>query len=123
MCNSIHEEHEKIPEKGVGWKIFDKRSIGLKPVWGFATKYQFDKDKSGWITWNVPFSSYGDGFCFFVSYKEAVRAKKAAAFSENAMIKKIEYEGGLCKQKENRFLDGEFEIALCKRFRVKEKKD
>lgn len=120
MCNNIHEIYKKIPEQGHGWKIFGPKG---NPCF---SGQEYTNRRDGFIRWNKRESS-GDGFCFFLTRKEARRAlnelkSRLYVIMENPylrhLIKKIEYRKGLCKQQEPNMAEGVYEIALCKEFRV-----
>jgi hypothetical protein len=124
MCNSIHNEHQPIPEKGFGWKIFESKN---KPCFGFGNPYEFDGQ---WVRWNKDFQACGDGFCFFLTQKEAQRALdrwwdnfeandvRGIMDPSNRLIRRIAYQGGLCRQQESNMIDGiTVTMALCTKWR------
>ena len=106
-----------IPERGFGYRLvgilFDQSPIMRTPL-------KFDSD--GWIRWDDRYK--GDGFCLFLTEKEAKRAADAwnrkiyvKLFSRVKLIK-VEYRGGLGIRREHRFVGGKhFNIALCKEWR------
>ncbi len=128
MCNYIHKppvlragKEPKPLEKteGVGWKIIKGKNM---PLTHGPTK-TFEVNTEGEIEWNPKFQ--GDGFCFFLTWKEAREALRlwrihAAPTSSNKLsVRKISYSQGLVEQDEYNFITSFiFRIALCKKFTI-----
>lgn len=116
MCNYIHIDNKsrvrKIKSDGIGWKLFYIDGSSLT----FRKGYQ-NKDKTGWVKWMDKYA--GDGFCFFRTKNEALRAQ--GAWSSYSKLEKIEYRKGLVSQREAGFTGDAIRMALCKEFRVDEK--
>jgi hypothetical protein len=117
MCNFIHTIHESIPEEGVGYKLFSKKGKEYKPICSGISYTFYGK----FIKWNPIFT--GDGFCFFLTRKEARRAQKnwnKWDQTRKYRIKKIQYKKGICKQDQGgfTFYKAIYKTALCKEFRI-----
>lgn len=126
MCNNIHWEHQAISKKGFGYKIFHSNGDAC-----FIE--QSYRKTNGWIRWERDLRWGGDGFCFFLTQREARFIlntwKENYADNDNLnhavkdpadrIIRKIEYADGICKQYENAMIDGiEVTMALCKKWRL-----
>jgi hypothetical protein len=120
MCNNLHHDSKPIKEEGVGYKLVHK--IGGE-VYACVRDTSYSKEKSIWDKQ----ISRRDGFCFFLSYKEAKRAQKAWSWRPKSGsprypdIMRIKYYEGLGKHIEKNFivvanLSPSPEIALCKEF-------
>ena len=124
MCNNIHAAHWKIPEEGVGWKLFSFN----KEITSLVMSNRYEKDEKGFITWKTKSGGYptkGHGFCFFLDKREAIEALKdwvaiKTVSDFKSIIRKIKYKKGLCLQKEDMFTNHTYEIALCKSFKIGE---
>lgn len=126
MCNNIHAKHEAIPKHGFGWKLFRKWG---KEYISFCDDVKY-KEKIGKIIWDTfeaskNFGKFGVGFCFFPTRKDARLGmshwyRDGKPPDSTACIKKIEYWGGICKQKEDRFTGDNFvhNVALCTSFKI-----
>ena len=117
MCNFLHDKYSKIKPAGIGYKIFGPNQ---SPCF-IDDSYQFE-DKSGnnrWISWKKDY--IGDGFCFFVSKREAFRLLKELSyygFSDH-YVYTIEYSQGLGKHIENNItVKKVYTTAICKRFQI-----
>lgn len=112
MCNRIHVEHEVIPDKGRGWKLFSE----FRTSWIKRDPYDIDPD--GFATFK---GQPEEGFCFFLNQEEAKKALTKIQVNEDpdfpSYLFEIVYEGGMCKQIERHFIGIRVEIALCKRFK------
>ncbi len=129
MCNNLHEEKAKpIKRVGEGYKIFFQSTpLSLEPKTScFGDLYESTPD--GWIEWNKKFDSrfYLNskcGFCFFLSKKEAIKARHGWITSSvldktHHPIHKIAYDEGLGKHMDDGFTGSPYMIALCKKFKV-----
>lgn len=118
MCNRLHDGSEEIPTKGKGWKIFtSKNNLGM------VLYNKYNKNGSGQIVWSN--ETKGDGFCFFMTRKEARKAIKdwksvtSGWKREPISIKRIEYKQGLGKHLEDPFMYCKYyQTALCKEFKI-----
>lgn len=127
MCNFIHDAHQPIAKKGFGWKLFSPGGTSC-----FAgLSYQYDDEwkcnERNWFRWDK--SIKGDGFCFFLYKKEALRVLKAwqKSFDHDCLVvsdpndvelRRIEYRDGLCQQQEFGMIDGiTVAMALCEAWR------
>lgn len=139
MCNQLHTDSKPIPEKGYGWKIFyrDNRRAswkrGYRSFMVHTNPPYVNKDSDSFYRYTAAFG-HGDGFCFFLTEKEAIRTLRFYIdgfsfnpnFSSKLKIKKIEYRVGIGKHKENIILrhnkkgiiNKTFNIALCRRFKI-----
>ena len=122
MCNSVHETGSRpIRKTGQGWKWF---SVEDGKVLTLISKRQYDGNvKKGWIKWHEGF--FGDGFCFFMSKKEAINAMKdpwwQKKIAENRIsLLKVRYKRGIVRQQEDNFADYVIELAICKEFQIVE---
>jgi len=138
MCNFIHKRSKQIPERGVGWKIFVKQPV----ITSFNSRYQaratmlhplfrggrYTTNKDGSVSWQNCWSHYGDGFCFFLTKKEAERTLNALQKAHdsggwcsysNCIVVKLNYYGGLGQHIEPKVMDRKrFRTAICKRFKI-----
>ena len=123
MCNCLHSCSEPINEKGVGYKLFDGSYLlgnVLTPLFGLRAPYCSRQDGS--VHWLK--NKSGNGFCFFLTKKEAERLLRELQKGNNPIYKdtivvKIKYSGGLGKHMENNIISGEsFETALCESFKI-----
>lgn len=133
MCNNLHNKYTPIKETGFGYKIFTKNlNPKIRALSGFfkfskyyiGTLYIWDK----YMNYTFIPDKYGDGFCFFLTKKEAVRClkeytKKRRLRSKSQdykrmVIKKIQYFKGLGKQIEDHMVQGSYLITLCKQFKI-----
>jgi hypothetical protein len=131
MCNYLHENHEKIPEDGEGFKIFNPEDT---PVFGSGyygrSYYESDND---WIVWDsvdsrfispVNHLEYISGFCIFLTREAAEKClrdlKSGAGYwvFDESYILPIKYKQGLGKHIEHAMVNGEHEIAIVKQFRI-----
>lgn len=131
MCNKMVEEDSNrnpvpIRETGIGWKIFRKNFLSKDPrehykpvVQKLLSAASYYRDTfDDWVHY-VFDTSKGDGFCFFRSELEAHVA--ASLLPSWAVVKKIEYKGGLQERDEISFIEGmNLRVALCKSFRIME---
>jgi hypothetical protein len=122
MCNELHENFKPIDKTGFGYKIFTynpyARKYFYRPMFGDGSK------KPGYIKglnkWNPKIGNGGDGFCFFLSKKDAIRYRDYFEFS-GRQIRKIKYRKGLGKVRHNRRdYGGMFTFSLCKEFKILE---
>lgn len=119
MCNKIvppdQRNATRIPETGFGWKIF----CDCKGEFSLLEETPYKKDEEGWVNWIC--QNY-EGFCFFLSKEEAIRAwDKCLGLYWPVYVKKIEYQKGLQERDEEKFVGGQvWRVALCHRFRVVE---
>lgn len=118
MCSYLHHDSKPIKKEGIGHKIF--KNIN-RPLFTPGRIYEC-KDKNNFICWNFDFK--GDGFCFFLNRKEAVKClnvlKRFNSETYNeCFVKKIEYKKGLGKHIEDGITKCiNFKIALCKQFKI-----
>lgn len=125
MCNRVHRNNEKIPTKGVGYKIFLKTKKSYAPMLSdnrdITKKYK--QRQTGWIHWRHSMRNYGHGFCIFLSRAEAERcmADFASIRYKNPVVLEIQYKEGLGAHRESGMVDGKkYRIAIVKRFYCKE---
>lgn len=122
MCNLLHYDSKPIPAEGIGYKVF----YDFYRQCFSREDYSIDKDD--WIR----YCGGQDGFCFFLTKKEAMRMLSSwrrnyrnghhgILNSNNRSIRKIAYRGGLGKAIENNLITNRyFTIALCKEFKILE---
>jgi hypothetical protein len=122
MCNSVHLDTKPIKKTGVGYKLFATKLVGqrYRPIFTDRLyKKKYYKGKK-WVIWN---EASEEGFCFFLTKKEAQKLlnnlrKDEDGSYENIKIKKIQYEGGLGKHWEDGITEKVFLIGLCTHFRI-----
>lgn len=119
MCNYLHDDHEPIAETGKGWKLFS--STDGKTSLVDYVHYQDAPD--GFTYWDINLHhvfkpGQPNGFCFFLTKREAKRAAKVWG-PKYTTILPIIYEEGLGQHREENFCIGEtFTIALCRSFKL-----
>lgn len=129
MCNYLHEDSVEIPEKGIGWKIFNNNRTCF-----ISLVEDYIKEDDGFVHWKEivktdkdEFFSCGHGFCFFLSEEEANRLLNdlhnyGVRTYKNHNVKKIEYDLGLGKHLEDNIVSDKkykkYETALAKKFRI-----
>lgn len=128
MCNSLHPDSKPLRRKnGIGYKLFDSEGGPL------TTKVTYKTDPDGFTRWTQDerldtkfgrkylWPKSGDGFCFFLSKREAIRAAKywvsGDFFDTRVDVMKIEYENGLGSHIEKAFIENPIRIALCTGFK------
>lgn len=110
MCNSLEKPFKKIPESGIGYKLFNISHHKKEYVLGYINDFKFEKNK--WYNWSKRIS-YEDGFCFFIDIEDARIYKNS--YDNQTGIYKIKYSGGLGKK------HLENDICLCKKFKILER--
>lgn len=125
MCNRSHDDATPIKKTGVGWKLFEKipgdKRLRQLITSGIYTNTTKNGRKVTWI--DEKKDRYDYGFCFFLSRKEAIRAKKEYRYCSTVVMKKIKYEGGIGTHSESLFVRGTIQIALAKSFTIINKKN
>lgn len=133
MCNNILWDDtvnpKKIPEVGVGWKLFysmtgDRAPTSeLRPRFG-VTHINYLRESDGWINWQGTLNKE-QGFCFFLKEEDAEKMKAESPLEGCSVIRKIEYEQGVQERTQRSIIsdDDEWRMALCKRFRILEEKE
>lgn len=122
MCNSLHKTSKAIPKSGDGWKIF--RLVPSKPLMPLFSSTAYISNKDGSISYKDMLVGLGDGFCFFLTEREAKRAMKLLVELNptkysNLVAVKIKYNRGLGTHCEKHFISGKrFQVALCGNFRI-----
>jgi hypothetical protein len=117
MCNCLHADSEPILSFGIGWKLIFLNNKGLPVSVVDGVVYTGEK-----IVWNPKRDPDGDGFCFFLTKKEADRVNNLHEWGGRSgvgsqRVVKIKYRLGLGKHIETHFIGGEtIRIALCKEF-------
>ena len=116
MCNRLHENSKPIKKSGKGWKVFSKQG---KKLYTWFTGQVVPLNKS--IVWKDKFNGWdnGDGFCFFLTKKEAKRCLDNCVHDiKDDVILPITYSVGLGKHLEDGITKGKYLIALCKEYSI-----
>jgi hypothetical protein len=121
----IPEQCGVILDEGVGYKIFVRdMSTGTLRYISCFLQEPYTASADHWIRWDSKIQ--GQGFCFFLSAKEARRFLDTLKFQvsfetySKHVIHRILYKGGLCHQQEmiNSIPDKSFTVGICKAFRI-----
>lgn len=125
MCNNLLNA-KPIPKTGTGYKLFCKH-INYSPAFYGNSYVKYNENKNQdeptnplkrWVIWKAPVG-YGDGFCFFLTRKEAKKCLSSFYRDYRLVIRKIKYRKGLGKRLESGISRNvPFEIALCKEFKI-----
>lgn len=135
MCNRLHDNAVKIPESGIGYKIFRTTQEGMTETTGDDVLHPMccvgNYNVNKWMHWKSAESidiggwrRFGDGFCFFLTERGATKlldewCDECEPCKEGYVIKKIQYKGGLGKHKETMMIDKYSPvISLCKKFKI-----
>ncbi len=120
MCNELHATSKrnwkrKFGDKdwGIGYKVFCTHPRNKKILHPAIKKGTFKIGE--WIQWNQKINDFSDGFCFFLTFKDA---KKYSGFS-GWKIRKIRYRRALGCHYEFSFNQRHW-FAICKEFKILE---
>lgn len=130
MCNLLHNNSKPIPEKGIGWKVFQILPKGKLGSWNWPDReYTLSRRYTKWEAKNLntrgifylDMSSDKSGFCFYINRKEAIKTRdeynkkyKARNSHIRYTVKKIKYRRGLGKHIE----EGHGEIGIVKEYKL-----
>lgn len=126
MCNLVHPDSRAIPQKGFGYKLFSlSADRTLKPL-TYAANY---KSTNGWVVWDDVYAQFHIvgavtdfvkaqmGFCFFMSIREAKKARRL--WGNPCQLIRIEYNRGLGRHFEYGFCEeASIDMAICREFRI-----
>jgi hypothetical protein len=114
MCNSLHKNSKPIDKVGFGYKIVANDKNCFRGAFNSTIKF-YTGEKYTW------FKSYpkNQGFCFFLSKKEAERFNRRLLPTCYAFnVVKIQYSGGMGCHTERNSIKGAWKMALCKSFTI-----
>jgi hypothetical protein len=121
MCNNLRNEKRvyKIPEEGVGYKVFNKGNKGRKTL--TTPFHEANIKKNKWTKWQVkPYTWVtGDGFCFLYTLKD-VKEFMGDTFPEEWVVHRIQYKEGLGRRREGEKWWGGYMSSLCKEYKILE---
>lgn len=121
MCNKLHEGFEFIPEEDIGYKIVGSRHLPTKRYDMFHPwvngLFVFTRNK--WTVWNE--NTEGDGFCFFLTFEEAIKCLKTVYhphIPDAVKVVQIKYRKGLGKFPSTEIRDSCLLFAIAKEFKI-----
>lgn len=120
MCNNLHKNSKRNWERkfgdnkdyGIGYKVFCKHRKNKNILYPAVKKGYYKIGE--WIKWDQTLAVDSDGFCFFLTLKNA---KKYTRFDGDT-IRKIRYRKGIGYHLEP-CLDY-IRVAICKEFKILE---
>ena len=126
MCNKRHPDGVPIKKRGKGWKIFEVTPNSFydnihkeRDIYTMISRDRIFFDEDGVVRYRKEKGGWEDGFCFFLKKKEAERCLKGWLMSFNCLLKQIYYYEGIERHQEDGIYHGkEYEIALCKSYRI-----